>query len=137
MISGQKETLLGSDFTNCFSRRRTTLQKCLFLSTAQGDWATSSKAFMNTTDFCINTAESEADHNVYDLWYGYHNIMMMGALSCCSNQSMGERASCPCLPLLPVEIPRVLDAKLIGVWYQINKLGSFKLLFIDIFLLTI
>lgn len=67
---------------------------------------------MDTTDFYLSTAESQAYHNVYDPWYQHHNIMMKAALSCCSIQSMGVRASYPRLPLLPLEIPRVLDAKL-------------------------
>jgi len=33
---------------------------------------------MNLTDFYISRAESQADHNVYDPWYGYHNTVMMG-----------------------------------------------------------
>ena len=42
----------------------------LFVSLdAQEVWIAGRKAFINGIDFCISTAESQADHNVYDPQY--------------------------------------------------------------------
>lgn len=57
----------------------------------------------------------------------YHNIVMMGALPCCSNQTVEERASCSCClsflyKFLRFEMQNSLQ--FIGVWYKINTFGQ-------------